>query len=187
MEFEKILQQFKKIQPDKDYSASSRRIILATASPVKRSFGVVRFIFSNIQSASAIALTSFLLVLIFGGFSIFKFLNPLRLSSLDPAGLHAEADAIDMQLQVAGVTYDATRIQRSNAPKNAPSNTGGTSTPAIIPATPATKREPAIQTPGEIPSVRSESTSSEPSIEPSASTSSVPADSVFSALDILSN
>ena len=206
MELEKILQRFKKVRPDADYAASSRRIILATVRPAKKPFGALRFILSNIQSASAIALMSFLFILIFGGFSVFKILNPFRLSSLDPVSLRAEADAIDMQLQVAGVTYDGT------VPGIRAVTAGATTTSVVPPlkgratakppggvvASPspestssATSSVPSSQT----PSGASSASSSEPSTASSSapapvspsSTPSVTVDPVFSALDILSN
>jgi hypothetical protein len=111
MDIEKVLRQLKAIQPDKDYAASSRRAILSTERVARVPFGAVRFIFSNLQSAGAIALTGVLIILMVGAFSVFRFLNPFRISSLDPAGLRAEAQAVDMQIQVANLTY-----QESTAP-----------------------------------------------------------------------
>lgn len=122
MELEKILQQLKAIQPGRDYAASSRRVIMATERPRRTPFSFARFILSNLQSAGAIALTGFLVIIMLGAFSVFRFLNPFRLSSLDPAGLHAEAQAVDMQIQVADLTY-----QESSAPS--------TTTAKKIPAT----------------------------------------------------
>src|SRR5205085_1424677 len=45
------------------------------------------------------------LFIVWGGFSQVETLAPFTLSSLDPTGLHAEADAIDMQIKLTDVNY----------------------------------------------------------------------------------
>ena len=45
--------------------------------------------------------------MILGGFSALKFLSPLQqLTTIDPIGLRAEADAIDIQIQLTGLDYE---------------------------------------------------------------------------------
>ena len=58
-----------------------------------------------LQSGSAIALTGALLFLLIGGFSIARFLETS--GGLDPYSLRAEAEAIDIQIQLAQLAYDA--------------------------------------------------------------------------------
>ncbi|MEY4731668.1 MAG: hypothetical protein RL681_614 [Candidatus Parcubacteria bacterium] len=100
-----LLKQLKRIAPDPSFSARSRIELLAQM-PVR----IVRpslwqFLGESVASAGALALVGILLLVAVGGFSAWNFLTPLRIASLDPAGLTAEAEAIDIQIQLAGVGY----------------------------------------------------------------------------------
>jgi hypothetical protein len=54
-------------------------------------------------------------ILLVGGFSTWKFLSPLHVESLDPAGLRAEAHAIDIQIQLADIAYPEPQAETTAA------------------------------------------------------------------------
>ncbi|MDO8504654.1 MAG: hypothetical protein Q7S36_02260 [Candidatus Liptonbacteria bacterium] len=96
-----LLKQLKQIKPEKLYAECSRSQILATERPVRLS--VWRIFAESLEAGSAMVLVGAFLVLILGGFSGFKALN---IFNLNPTGLRAEADAIDMQIQLTDLSYD---------------------------------------------------------------------------------
>lgn len=105
MDILKHLKNLKTIMPDEGYSKRSRLLIVGDESGRER-FTLKQFLIHNFQIGSAIALTSILLFLGFGGFSAWKLLSPFGLASLDPTNLRAEADAIrDMQVALQDVQY----------------------------------------------------------------------------------
>jgi hypothetical protein len=107
MELEKILKQFKNIEADHDYVHRSRGIVLSSklGIPKKRSV-LFNIIFEGFELGSAIALTGILIVLTVGGFSIWRFISPGEISGLDIAGIRAEAQAVDIQIQLANLSYN---------------------------------------------------------------------------------
>ena len=97
------LKQFKRIEPDLSFAENSRRAILASAPFEKFS---VRKIFTRVfETAGSLVLAGVLVFAIAGGFSGSKYLSPVSFSGIDPAALHAEAQAIDMQINLANITY----------------------------------------------------------------------------------
>lgn len=99
-----LLRKLQAIAPETGYTERSRRLILGaeTASPFRVPW---RFLLRGLQFGSAIALSTLLVALLVGGLAIWKLLSPLQLSSLDPIGLRAEAEAIDLQIQLTDVAY----------------------------------------------------------------------------------
>jgi len=61
------------------------------------------------------ALAGLLLLLLFGGFSALRFLSPLP-QSLDPTTLKAEAQAIDIQIQLAALSYTQSSSTNESTP-----------------------------------------------------------------------
>ena len=59
----------------------------------------------GLEFGSAIALTGVFLILVLGGVSLWKNLSPYKLSSLDPASLQAEAEAVDVHFELAKLNY----------------------------------------------------------------------------------
>ncbi len=118
-----LLKKFKKVKPDADFSARSRNMILNT-EPLERpaGFGWQKYsspwqvIIQGLEFGSTIALAGIVLALILGGVSAWRFLSPLHLEGLDPSALQAEAQAVDMQLELARIHY------------NEPATTSGTTT-----------------------------------------------------------
>ncbi len=101
-----FLKQLKNIKADEAYVRRSRSTILGDAPKTTTFPRPWRIFVESMQSASALALVGLLLVLVGGGFSTWKFLSPFHVSSLDPAGLHAEAQAIDIQIHLTDVDYN---------------------------------------------------------------------------------
>ena len=103
MELLELLKQFKKIEPDRAYRRRSRAFVLSTARsdvPQRR----WRVVFPVVRLAGVFTV---ILLVVAGGVTLFS--SPLfksfRLSTLDPANLRAEAEAIDIQIQLTDLTY----------------------------------------------------------------------------------
>src|SRR3989344_2805148 len=98
----------KKITPDAHYARRSKIRILESrpTGTVLGQFTFQKLISHTIELGSSIALAGLLVILVLGGFSIFRFLNPLQLSSLNPTSLRAEAQAVqDIQLELSDLQY----------------------------------------------------------------------------------
>ena len=113
MNLEDSLKKLKNIQPDPTYTDYSRRAVLASAQPERLT---VRNVFSHVfEAAGSLALVGLLIFAISGGFSGSKYLSPIQFSGIDPAALHAEAQAIDMQINLANLTYTEAAPSTINA------------------------------------------------------------------------
>ncbi|MEK7193221.1 MAG: hypothetical protein AAB652_00315 [Patescibacteria group bacterium] len=111
MELLELLKQLKKIEANKEYAAKSRRVLLNIQKEIAAPrISLGRLLLQTLQTGSTIVLAGLLLLLIFGGFSVGKYLTPFRLSSLNPEGLRAEADAIDIQIQLTDLNYKETDV-----------------------------------------------------------------------------
>ena len=121
-----ILKQFKTIEPDGSYAEKSKRAILAMPQKVTAGvrLGVLRFI----ETGVAVVLAGFFILLITGGLTGNQPFAPVQYSVVDPQGLKAEAQAVDMQIELANVTY--TESTSSLAVGN-----GAASTPAGVSST----------------------------------------------------
>lgn len=113
MDILNLLKQLKnEIKPDKDFMLFSKQKLMAE-------FNQEFFVINNNQriknviwqSIYSFAFTAFVLVIIFGAFSLFK--NTIfKLNVLDPTAIKAEADAIDFQIQISKLIYNTP--QKSN-------------------------------------------------------------------------
>lgn len=103
MKLNEFLKTLQDITPDAEYSARSRRLILGDA-PMPR-MRTWRFFVHNFQFGGAVAFAALILVVVIGGASFFTFLAPFRLSSLDASSLNAEAQAVDIQVNLAKLSY----------------------------------------------------------------------------------
>ncbi|MDE2019201.1 MAG: hypothetical protein KGJ13_02520 [Patescibacteria group bacterium] len=109
MTLEENLKKLKNIQPDPTYTDYSRRAILASVQLQQITFG--KIIGRILETAGSVALVGLMIFAITGGFSGSKYLSPVQFSGIDPSALHAEAQAIDMQINLANLTYtEATHI-----------------------------------------------------------------------------
>ncbi len=106
MNLDKIFKQLKNIEPENDYARGSRARILGSSRwsslPRRRPFQII---LQALQSGSAIALAGVALLLVLGGLSLWRVLDLVGLSGLDPAGLKAEAQAVDLQIQLSNLNY----------------------------------------------------------------------------------
>lgn len=132
------LKQFKTIQPDPSYSETSKRAILAQGD-LASVWSAKRTIFRIFETGIAVALTGFFIFLLTGAFPSSK-LAPVQFSAIDPQSLHAEAQAIDMQIELANVSYqegtsESTK-QSALPPAAAAAVALSTSTASTTPAVP---------------------------------------------------
>jgi len=138
MDLLKILKQFKNIEPNRAFSETSRRAVLAQAEAMP-AWSVKRALFGILEAGTAVALAGFFIMLITGGFSGSR-LAPVQYSAIDPQGLRAEAQAIDIQIQLANLNYQGSTaestvqtVKPANTTKAASPVTSATSTPAATP------------------------------------------------------
>ncbi len=104
------LKKLQRTQPDPEYRVRSRSIILQTTLPLSRLQIVGRWIWGNVESAATLALAGLCLFLVFAGFSLWKSFSPLGIAQLDLASLRAEAQAIDIQIKLAGLQYEGSTL-----------------------------------------------------------------------------
>lgn len=97
-----ILKQFKHIGPYPEFKETSRRAILAV-EPTPQWTARLTFL-RLIETGVAVALTGFFVLLITGALSGSK-IAPVQYSAIDPQSLRAEAQAIDIQIQLASLNY----------------------------------------------------------------------------------
>jgi hypothetical protein len=105
MKLSDILKQFKNIQPDADISRRSRAEILLFPQNERRTMRDVFAFLHVIETGAAVALVGFFILILTGSFSPTRSIAPIQYAVIDPAGLHAEAQAIDMQIQLANIVY----------------------------------------------------------------------------------
>ena len=98
-----ILKQFKTIQPNADFTEKSKRGILAQMP--KEPVSARRFIFGILETGIAVALAGFFILILTGQFSNNAYIAPVQLSVVNPETLRAEAQAVDIQIQLANLTY----------------------------------------------------------------------------------
>lgn len=123
-----ILKQFKNIESNPAYKETSRRAILAFEPKEPAGWSARRTILRIIETGAAVALTGFFVLLITGALSGTG-LTP-RYSAVDAQSLRAEAQAIDIQIQLANVNYN-TPSAESTAPVAGAKKSGGTA--GIVP------------------------------------------------------
>src|ERR1700691_4074612 len=97
------LKEFKNVSPDPTFSETSKRVILATTPRERWSIG--RVFAHVIETGIAVALTVFFILVIAGQFSNVPYVSPTRFSVVNPETLSAEAQAVDIQIQLADVVY----------------------------------------------------------------------------------
>ena len=105
MELIEVLKKLKRIEANADYTRKSRRLIISREKNAWPVFSLKHFAASIFQSGSAIAMTAILLFLVFGSFSLWKIFSPTNRIAIELTGLQAEAQAIDIQIQLTNVAY----------------------------------------------------------------------------------
>jgi hypothetical protein len=137
------LKQFKRIEPDRGYTERSKRTIIAMHRPAPRPTSVFVMALRVFETGAAVVLAGFFILLITGNLSNSP-LAPVQYSVIDPNSLRAEAQAIDMQIELANVTYpQSPSTAESTAPVGTPATsqnlanaiTAATSSPAAATGT----------------------------------------------------
>lgn len=119
-----IIKQFKTIEPDAGFSERSKReILLSPQTEPLTMRGVFAFL-HVVETGAVVVLAGFFILILTGSFSPTRSIAPIQYSVIDPQGLHAEAQAIDMQIQLADVEY----------PESTSTGTGSTGSTAVAPA-----------------------------------------------------
>ncbi len=135
MELEKILKEFKNIEPRAEFSKISRATILATARATKKTWGQI--LWPSLRFSTGALITGFVIVVIVGAFST-GINSRVPLASLDPITLKAEAEAIDIQIQLTALGYEnplqAITLQTSTPNLVIPKKVVKTLTPVVVDA-----------------------------------------------------
>ena len=116
------LKHFKSIEPDPHYSDKSKRMILALPQNVLEERRVMAGFWGVLETGIAVVLAGLFIILITGIFPGASYLTPVQYSVIDPQGLHAEAQAIDLQIELANLNYPETTPSAAATgvvPKNA--------------------------------------------------------------------
>jgi len=106
MELNEILKQFKKIESNHEYKAKSRAVILASHQDLKTQSLWRPFLISEGRFGASLVMTSIIIVALLGGFSIKSTPDSGSFPGLDLAGIEAEAQAIDIQIQLTSLNYE---------------------------------------------------------------------------------
>jgi hypothetical protein len=99
------LKQLKSIEPDAQFTDRSRREVLLSERKARKVMGGVFIFLRVIETGAAAVLAGFFILVLTGTFSGPGSIAPIQYSVIDPEGLHAEAQAIDMQIQLANLDY----------------------------------------------------------------------------------
>jgi hypothetical protein len=105
MKLSDLLKQFKTIEPDAEFSQRTRTEILLSPRAERRTMGGVFTFLHMLETGAAVALAGFFIFILAESFSPTRSIGPVQYAVIDPAGLHAEAQAIDMQIQLADIEY----------------------------------------------------------------------------------
>lgn len=102
MELLDILKQFKNIEPDRGFTKRSRNLILREHGALPNFLSIFK---STLEVGASLALAGLMIFVILGGLASVRFFAPLEITALDPASIRAEAEAIDIQIKLAGLDY----------------------------------------------------------------------------------
>jgi hypothetical protein len=141
-----ILKQFKNIEPDSRFTERSKREILLSPQAGRRRMRGIMIFLHALETGAAVALAGFFILVLTGSFSPTRSIAPIQYSVIDPAGLHAEAQAIDMQIQLADVEYPqatSTTVSESTATATAPTALKNAFASALVPQSTSSASTPA--------------------------------------------
>jgi hypothetical protein len=100
-----FLKQIKMIEPDADYSEAAKRSVLASPTfPAIPRFTARQILARMVETGFAVGLGILLIIFITGGFSGTS-ISPMPFAAVNPSTLRAEAQAVDMQIQLANLVY----------------------------------------------------------------------------------
>lgn len=97
MDLFKELKDLKNIEPSQGFISRSQKDIFFSPIPTARPFDFIlmnqRMVFATMGIAA---------VFVFG---IFRFVSPVKIANIDPHGLKAEAEAIQIQIELTNLSY----------------------------------------------------------------------------------
>jgi hypothetical protein len=99
------LKQFRNIEPDAQFTQRSRTEILLSPQTERRTMSGVFTFLHVAETGAVVALVGFFILILTGSFAPTRPIAPIRYSVIDPQGLRAEAEAIDMQIRLVNVGY----------------------------------------------------------------------------------
>lgn len=103
MDLFKTLKQFKNIEPDSGFTERSRREILSVGQ--RRGFNPLGAVWKSLEFAVSLSLAGILIFVILGGISNLGIFTSSPLNALDTQKIKAEADAIDINIELADLLY----------------------------------------------------------------------------------
>lgn len=117
MELIELLKKLRALKADSVYTKESRAFILNTGrhERVNLAFFAKEIVSGIFRSGWSMALTAALLLMTIGSFSVLKLLYPITTAVVDVSGLKAEAQAIDAQIELTGIQYDATAMENKTS------------------------------------------------------------------------
>lgn len=118
MELLEILKQFKNIEPEESYKRNSLSLILKSAEKNQPRFRLAEIIFKRLESGAILSLATLSIFVILSGLSAVGLFSPAPIASLDKTSLKAEAEAIDIQINLADLSYkggDVIPLPKKNA------------------------------------------------------------------------
>lgn len=105
MDLFKELKKLKGINPNQQYTSKSKLVVLASEQFEPTPSLLKLFALSSARFGTALAITAVFLILVIGGFSVKKTGDDL-IGGLDLRGLKAEAQAIDIQIELTRIAYE---------------------------------------------------------------------------------
>jgi hypothetical protein len=130
MELLELLKQFKNIEPDAGFTKRSRNLILRERGDQSGIFSAFK---NTLEVGASLALAGLMVFVILGGLASVRFFQPFEIAALDPANIRAEADAIDIQIQLANLDYEESASpspERGSTVSFTPGNAGKQTEPA---------------------------------------------------------
>lgn len=114
MNLKDVFSQLKTIEPRQEFTDYSRRLILSSA-PNQHSLlaKAKNILVDTFRMGTAIALASALVLFIINATFLWKVLPSPHVAVLDPVGLRAEAQAIDIQIQLASLNFGDLTVDSS--------------------------------------------------------------------------
>lgn len=105
MELFTLLKKFQHIKPHTAYTETSKSVILSTPRIEREPSAWVEMV--RLFGTRPVWMTATAMMVIIVGVGVFLNLSPnATISGLDPVTLKAEADAIDIQIQLTNLTYN---------------------------------------------------------------------------------
>lgn len=113
------LKNLKLIEPDAEFSERSKRDIMASPPVLPfHKLSVRQILFRLLEAGVAGALVALFILVITGGTANSP-LVPAPFAAIDPAALHAEAQAINIQIKLTDMAYEAVEATGTSAESTA--------------------------------------------------------------------